>query len=143
MILLCCCCCCCDKVLTNINLEGHILHSVTPRSHPFTETSQEKQSRQEPWGRNWSRIHGGTCFRYLLLCAFYTTHGHSRRDTTTHNGLGLSDELSIKNQEQRLDHRSVWWRQFFDSCCLFPDGSSLYQVDKKHLSSNKHSLEER
>lgn len=92
--------------------------------------------RARTLGRNWIRGYRGALLTGLLTIAcsscFLIQPRNPCPDVTPPTvSLNLPHEWLIKKITQRLAYRPTWWKYFFDWGFLFPDDSSLCQVDKK------------
>jgi hypothetical protein len=95
----------------------------------YSQGSQGRDAGQQSGVRGWCEDHGGVVLTGLL------------RHLPT-NGTGdskLGSPTSVVNQEKALQlvHRSVWWGHFLSWGFLFPDESSLCQVDIKPASTTR------
>jgi hypothetical protein len=102
------------------------------------------QVGQEPGGTNWSWDRGGVLVIDLFLglcsaCFFIPPKTTLSRGGTSYSGLDYTTSIISQGDVTQTCSRANSMQAFLNWSSLFPNGSSLCQVEKKNLTSTPKS----
>lgn len=106
---------------SNLGRKGFIsFYTSTPQS---TIEGQDRNSRKEPGGRNWSRDHGGVAAYWLVWLVFFTIQDHLAQWTGISQFSYLSGNCLEMHPQDNL-------MEFFNRDSLFPGVHSPCQISR-------------
>lgn len=85
---------CCDKYHNKKHFGGKDIFPYIPLLQSIIKGSQDRDSGQEPWNRNWSRSHGGKLTGFLCLFS-YISQDHVPRNVIPTVGWVLPRQYVI------------------------------------------------
>jgi hypothetical protein len=105
------------------------------KSERDSRKNLKQELKQKPWKNTAQWL---ACFMACPTCFFYTTQDHLPRNGTAHSGLSPLTSITDQGNTPQICPQANLMDTFLNRVSLFPDNSSLCQVDQ-NIHTNKNN----